>query len=407
MKKVIILILTLFLSFFFIEKNTPVKAEGVPMLGKTGEISKIQVVDSVGRFEKISNKKYKYTYFKLSYNEEFEYYYHPNATTEIIELSLSEMPKIAFDSNENLINCYFSINNNYWYKCDVENKTEKRKFNWTYEKVSNHSFDIPNYTNSSVYFEIYFNFDFQFDTIFEVSFNLPVYLKSAYFNKNVFVSNFECCLKFDDCVSILNTSFIDMLNFSKYGLFFDSKLQYINKPLIECSKFEINGKNYNCKCIFVDKEYYLFDANRGLFESELMIGKWKDGSYFGNHPTIFNSKYFVSSNDKDPNVEDKTMFADCVFSYKGVIFKIENMEGVQDYDKDHPMADSRNWLQKLLDKIFPDIGRSINIILICVIILFVILLVVYIVSKIRQNKLLKYQIKNEKTNSYRGGFNDK
>lgn len=400
MKKIVILFLTLFLCFFFIEKNTPIKAEGVPMLDKMGEISKIQIVDSVGRFEKIGNTKYKYTYVKISYNEEFGYYYHPNATTESVDISLSEMPKLAFDSNDNLINGYFSINNNYWYKCEVMDRTKKTEFHWTYEK---NFVPHPFVDNERLcYFEIYFNFNFNFDVIFELSYNLPLYYYKK-LGKDLFVSNFECNLKCDQYVRDMSVSIWDEI-LPLIGIIksFSKK----EKSVIEAGNYVVNSKNYNCKTTFVDNKYFLFDAHVGLFNSNEIV-LWESSNT--NSPTLFNPKYFPSSNDKNPNVEDKTMFADCVYSYKGVIFKIDNMEGIQDYDKDHPMADSRNWLQKLLDKLFPNKGESINIVLICVIILFIILLVVCVVSKIRQNKLLKYQIKNEKTNSYRGGFksNDK
>lgn len=383
MKKVIILILTLFLSFFFIEKNTPVKAEGVPMLDKTGEMSKIQVVDSVGRFEKISNKKYKYTYVKLSYNEEFEYYYHPNATTESIELSLDEMPKIAFDSNENLINGYFSINNNYWYKCKVEDKTDVIDFNWAYQRMLSSDYienDLPAYC----YFEIYFNFNFDFNVIYELSFNLPIFYDSRFGMKDKYVSTFECHLKNDDYIDNIYGSIVDKFSWVINGF----KDPTITISVIEIGDFVLpDGLHYSCKTIFVDNEYYVFDSNKGLFENSVFIKKWTDVSV-RNKPTCFNLKYFPSNRDADG--KKYPLNADCVYSYKGVLYSFEDLDGTLNLQPGQELPDLNNVpnCNNVLN--CGEVSKILKIIIIIIVILFLLFLI----------KLIS---KKEKTNSSRDG----
>lgn len=364
-----------------------------------GEVSKIDIPDSVGKFEKDSQDTYKYTYTKLSWNKEFGYYSHNQAEVETRIIQESDMPSIAFDSNHYLKDEYYSVNANVWYKAYVKDVTKEMDFNCYCNRVvlvdEYHRASIDELVGSGIgsycYFEMYFNFSLPIDCIYQLCYDMPLYYKLPF--KTYHVNDFRCTLTFDQKASI--SQIVDYDNWFEFFLHPFTVTEFVSIPVIEAGNysFDVDGerKNYSWKTIFVDDNYSVYNANVSYLLNGEKIITWENTSEkFINGPTYFNSRYF-SSQDEEP------IIASGIYSYKGVLYSFEDVKG----NLDNSGKIDEDWIDKLLQllkEIWNYIISWLNSstfakickwILIILLIMVAVYLVVKLVKRIKNKKSTK------------------
>lgn len=359
-----------------------------------GEKSKKEILDSVGKFEKISNSSYQYIYTTLSWNKEFGYYSHNQAEVKSLTLQENEMPSIAFDSNGYLKDDYYSVNNNTWYKAYVKDVTKEIEIEHYVKSVYPFlqdltKYDVPTKRHSWKYFEVYFNFDFNngfIDCLYELSYNLNLYyLPFSGFIDSVsyFVDNFSCNLKFNQKI-ISSDVPENWLNALIWNI--DSS----EKNVIEKGNYFLsddNKKNYEFeyKTIFIDDKYSAYDANPGGINKNKYVCLLNWNNNAKNHPTYFNELYYC--------VKNSDMQVSAVFSYQNVLYSFENVDSnlVNPKDEEDDMFSKiLKWLKELFSKLInwfknSTFGKVLKWILIVVFSL----LTIYIIYAIKKSKSLK------------------
>lgn len=363
-----------------------------------GETSKIEIPDSVGNFKKVSGNTYQYTYTELKWNNEFGYYSHNQAEVKTITLQENEMPSIAFDSNGYLKDDYYSVNNNTWYKAYVKDVTKEVGFKWTYKKcLSDYFYGEDRFPY--VYFEIYFNFDLPVDCLLKLDYKLPIYF-NRWYAKNKYIGTFNCSLSIDDKVlispeikpSIVFTSIFNTFDNTVYK---NPIVSSILVPCIQNEGYELLGSNgesqfFEFKTIFVDNDYWLYDANTSNPFNRKNIRTW--GNNLDNGPTLFNKFYYPSNLNGE-------LVASAIYSYKGVLYSFENIEGVLVPPTGHPDEDDifskiLKWLKELFSKLInwfnnSTFGKILKWILIVIFLLLTIYIIYKIVYAIKMSKFLK------------------